>query len=92
MPTSLSTEHLHQLALLGAYARMNELKAEVDAIRRAFPDLSGRRGRPAATANSAEGAGPTPRRRRRTMSAAQRKAVSERMTKYWAARRAGRKK
>jgi hypothetical protein len=32
---------------------------------------------------------PAPRQRKRRMSAAERRAVSERMTKYWADRRAG---
>ena len=76
----LSRSELQRLARLGARARLEELRAEEAAIRRAFPDLF--RGRPA----SAGGAGGS-KRRRRGMSAAARKAVSERMKKYWAARR-----
>ena len=69
----LSREQLRRLARLGAQARLEELKREEAAIRQAFPDL----GRTV----SAGG------RRRSRMSAAARKAVSERMKKYWAARR-----
>ena len=48
----------------------------------------GRRGRLAAARNAAAGNDATTRRgRRRGMSAAQRKAVSARMKKYWAARK-----
>jgi len=74
---------MQRLARLGARARLEELRHEEAAIRRAFPDLVGRGGaKKAAVASSA-----APRRRRRRMSAAARKAVSERMTKYWADRR-----
>ena len=76
----LSREELHRLARLGAKARLEELKKEELAIRAAFPDLGRRSG--GRTAGSA----PSGRRQAR-MSAAARKAVSERMTKYWAARR-----
>ena len=73
----LSRGELQRLARLGAKSRLEELRREEAAIRRAFPDLF-RGGR-------AAGGGGT--RRRRNMSAAARKAVSERMKKYWAARR-----
>jgi hypothetical protein len=66
---------------LGAQARLDEIRREEAAIRAAYPDMfSGRRGRPAAAAAAVV-------RKRRTMSAAGRKAVSERMRKYWAERR-----
>jgi len=86
----LNREELKRLARLGAQARLEELRREEAAIRAAFPDLSGgarrgrRPGRSPAQANAASGGG---RRRRRGMSAAQRRAVSERMKKYWAERR-----
>ena len=87
MPNSLSTDQLRQLAKHGAAARIQELEAEIAAIRGAFPEGGrGRRGRKRGRPAGATGGG-APRRRRR-MSAAARKAVSERMTKYWAARRA----
>jgi hypothetical protein len=74
----LSREDLRRLARLGASARLAELRREEAAIRAAFPDLF--RGIPRSAASTAP-------RRRNHMSAAARKAVSERMTKYWAARR-----
>ena len=79
----LTREELQRLARLGAKSRLDELQREEAAIRRAFPDLfSGRRRQ--ATGARAAGRG---RRRRSNMSATARKAVSERMKKYWAARR-----
>jgi hypothetical protein len=76
----LSRSELQRLARLGAQSRLEELRREEAAIRKAFPDLFGGRGR---RASGAGGGG----RRRGRMSAAARKAVSERMKKYWAARR-----
>jgi hypothetical protein len=85
----LSRNELRRLARLGAKARLEELRQEEAAIKRAFPDLFGGR-RAGRTAESAAGGGR--RRRRSRMSAAARKAVSERMKRYWAARRKGREK
>ena len=79
----LSRDELQRLARLGAKSRLDELRREEAAIRRAFPDLFGR-GRGRQTAASAGAGG---RRRRRGMSAAGRRAVSIRMKKYWAERR-----
>jgi hypothetical protein len=75
---------LKEYARDGAAARVTELEQELADIYRVFPDL--RRGRPSGprTATSARSA---TRRRRPAMSAAQRKAVGERMKKYWAERR-----
>jgi len=86
---NLNQEQLRRLAKLGAVARLEELRQEEAAIRAEFPELFGR-GRRAgangqAAAARAEGSGR--RRRRRGMTASQRKAVSERMRKYWAERR-----
>lgn len=81
---SLNTEQLRRLARLGAIARLEQLKQEEADIRAEFPELFGR-GRRAAVADV-----PRPGRRRgkrKTMSPAARKAVSERMRKYWAERR-----
>ena len=81
----LSPQQLQRLARHGARAVLEELEREAAAIRRAFPDLFGKRGRaPKASAKAAAASGG---RRRRGMSAAARKAVSERMKKYWADRR-----
>ena len=79
---NLNTEQLRRLARLGAIARLEQLKQEEAAIRAEFPELFGR-GRRAAVADVAKPG----RRRRRKMSSAARKAVSERMRKYWAERR-----
>lgn len=80
----LSRDELQRLARLGARARLEELRREEAAIRRTFPDLfSGGRQR-----RGSENQG-TPRRKRSRMSAAARRAVSERMKKYWAERRKG---
>jgi hypothetical protein len=81
----LSRQQLQRLARRGAQALLTELEEEAAAIRRAFPDLFGRgRGRRAGAGTAGATGG---RRRRRGMSPAARKAVSERMKKYWAARR-----
>jgi len=71
-------------ARLGAEARAAELSAELAEIYRAFPALRARGGRPAAAAAAEPG---VRRRRRKPMTAAQKKAVSIRMRKYWAGRR-----
>ncbi len=82
--SDLSRPELERLARLGAQSRLEELRQEEAAIRRAFPDLFGRgRGRKAAAA----GVVVVRRRRRGNMSAAARRAVSIRMKKYWADRR-----
>ena len=81
---------IQQLARVGALARVNELKAEIAEIERAFPDLTGGRrpGRPRATATPTDATAPVAKKRtRKPMTAAQKKAVGERMRKYWAARR-----
>jgi hypothetical protein len=95
----LTKDELHRLARLGALRRLDELRQEEASIRAAFPDLGGartgkRRGRPPRTSPAAAAAsaaaGPKRKRRARKMSAAERKAVSERMRKYWAERRKSR--
>lgn len=87
---NLNQEQLRRLARLGAIARLEQLRQEESAIRAEFPELFGR-GRRAGAANGQAGTataeGGRRRRRRRGMSSAQRKAVSERMRKYWAERR-----
>ena len=80
---NLNQEQLRRLARLGAIARLDELKQEEAAIRKEFPELFGRGRKSASGKTSAGGAGG----RKRAMSAANRKAVSERMRKYWAERR-----
>jgi len=87
LATELSRDELRRLARLGALSRLAELRREEAAIRAAFPDLfRAGRGKAAGTA-----AAPAKRaRKRRKMSAAEKKAVSERMKKYWADRRKAR--
>jgi hypothetical protein len=72
----------------GAEARWVELQAEVASLVKAFPHLSSHtsRGRKPAAAIAAS-SNSAPRRRRSKMTPAQRKAVGERMKKYWAERR-----
>jgi hypothetical protein len=76
---------LKALARVGAAARLRELMAEVDQIRREFPGIDEARQR----RDRREGgrARPAARRGRRKMSAVERKAVSARMKRYWAGRR-----
>jgi hypothetical protein len=95
---SLNQEQLRRLARLGAMSRLEQLRAEEAGIRAEFPELFGGtgrgRGRGRGQAAAAEEAAPTAAgrrrggsRKRRPMSAAEKKAVSERMRKYWADRR-----
>ena len=78
--SSLSIEQLGRLARHGAAAAIVELEREIAAIRSAFPGVGSR-------PVGKRGGG----RKRSGMSAAARKAVSARMKKYWAARRAAKK-
>ena len=84
MAVNLNRRELHRLARLGAQARLEQLERERALILRAFPGIeAGIPGSfPAVPARTRPA-----RRRRRGMSAAQRKAVSTRMRKYWASRR-----
>ena len=79
---NLNNEQLRRLARLGAMARLEQLRQEEAAIRGEFPELFGR-GRRADAATEA----PARRRKRKAMTPAQKKAVSERMRKYWSDRR-----
>ena len=76
----MATFDLKDFARRGAAARVAELTQELTAIYRAFPELR-RRG-----ASAAPAAG-SPVRRRKPMTAAQKREVSRRMKKYWAERR-----
>jgi len=77
----LSRSELQRLARLGAKSRLEELRQEEDAIRHAFPDLFGGRGRGKAVDRT-----PVKRRRRRRgkLSAAGRAAISAAQRKRWA--------
>jgi hypothetical protein len=75
---------LKQYARRGAQIRVAELNTELAEIFRIFPDLrNGGVVDDGQARNTTQGG----RRKRSRMSAAQRKAVSERMRKYWADRR-----
>lgn len=77
----MATFDLKQYALRGAQARVQELQQELTSIYRAFPGL--RRGGGGAAAAASD----RPVRRRKPMTAAQKREVSRRMKKYWAERR-----
>lgn len=79
---SLSAEKLKNLARAGAEVALKELRAEIIAIERTFPELALPRRRRALGRSLAEAT-----RRTRKTSAAARKAISERMKRYWAERR-----
>jgi hypothetical protein len=94
MPRRRKDAHLLELARRGAEVRLSELVQEVKNIIGSFPDLresvdndelplSFIIRRDARRANERK----PHERRRRTLSAAARKAISQRMRKYWAARR-----
>ena len=94
----MAASDLRSWAVKGAEQRLGEIAEEAKVIFQTFPELR-HRGRgfdlPKASAR-ADGSGDMPaavmpRRHRRKMSAAARKAVSARMKEYWAARRGGAK-
>ena len=78
----LSAERLRELARTGAEAMLKQLRAEIIAIERTFPELALSQKRRAVRQafNSA-------RTRVRKMTEDEKKAVSDRMKKYWAERR-----
>ena len=78
----LSVEKLKELARAGAEEALKRLRAEIVAIERTFPELALPQRRRAARAAVKEAKTTT-----RRMTAAARKAVSERMRKYWAERK-----
>lgn len=80
--TRLSAERIRQLAVTGAQTLLKQLRAEIVAIERTFPELALPRRR-----REARRAVKTARTRTRQMSAAAKRAVSQRMKKYWAERR-----
>ena len=97
MPSPRKDAHLYDLARRGAEARLGDLLHELKLLANLFPDLADsfdpdelpvnfllKKG-----ARPARGARSRPRPR---MSAAARKAVSDRMKRYWATRRAAAKK
>jgi len=88
----LTEAEIHRLARLGAAAKLAQLEREIASLKRAFPGLKPRPAHapsplPDGSIHVPQGP-PVPHQSRRTpMSAAERKAVSERMKRYWDARR-----
>ena len=78
----LSADRIHELARTGAEVTLRQLRAEILAIERTFPELALPQRRRAVRAAVDQAANRT-----RRMSAAARKAVSQRMKRYWAERR-----
>ena len=78
----LSTERLKQLARAGAETALKQLRAEIIAIERTFPELALPHARRTVRRSMKR-----VEQRGREMSAAARKALSQRMKKYWAERR-----
>ena len=82
---------LRRFAALGAYARIEQLQAEIDEIRAAFPRL--RRvptGGPSSGGTTAQTGEGKPRKRRK-MSAAARKRIGDAQRKRWAKQKAATK-
>lgn len=79
MARDSTLDDLRRAGRLSAMRRLDELRREEAAIRVAFPELFAGPGGRVATR--------VPAKTRATMPTAMRKAVSERMKKYWAARR-----
>jgi hypothetical protein len=80
--TGLSAGRLRELARTGAEAILKQLRAEIIAIERTFPELALPNKR-----RAVRQAFQKARKRVRAMTEAEKKAVSERMKKYWAERR-----
>ncbi len=98
MATELSKDDMRRFARLGAMKRLDDMRREEAAIRHTFPELfagATAAAAPKATtgikakqaARASKGTAPAKARKRSTMSSAMRKEVSDRMKKYWAARR-----
>jgi hypothetical protein len=79
---TLSAEKIRELARAGAEVTIKRLRAEIIAIERTFPELGLPRRRRAARKAVKQATKQT-----RRMSAAARKAISQRMQRYWAERR-----
>ena len=80
MAKRVSTAELRNWARAGAKARIQELSVEIERIRAAFPSEFGLAG------------GQKKRRKKRKLSAAGRKAISDAAKARWAKVRAGKKK
>ena len=92
MAKRIAQAELRALALVGARARLMTLRTEIASLVRLFPELG--RGNQLKAGGETAGVRKRSKKpgRKHPMSAAERKAVSERMRKYWAERRAARGK
>jgi uncharacterized protein YicC (UPF0701 family) len=91
------SSHILEMARKGAEHRYEELQAEITALVKHFPHVARKAGAQIAKtvsqgAAAVEVEAPKVRRRAKKMSAAARKAVSDRMRKYWAKQRIGKKR
>ena len=85
--------HILELARKGAEARYQELRIELEALVKDFPHVAEQAGAALGrTVGRTEAQVRRSVQRGRRMSVAARKAVSVRMKKYWAERRAGKKR
>jgi hypothetical protein len=78
----LTAQKLRDLARTGAEVALKRLRAEIIAIERTFPELALSRRRRAVRRSVKDATNRT-----RRVSAAARKAISQRMKRYWAERR-----
>jgi hypothetical protein len=83
----LSAARVRELAREGAEKLVNQLRAEIVAIERTFPELALPQRR-----RQLQQAVRRAQKQTRTMSASARKAVSQRMKKYWAERKKAHRK
>lgn len=81
--TGLDVARLRQLARVGAEVTLNRLRDEIAVIERTFPELAN----PTRRRQVVQSAAKQTRVTTRKMSAAAKKAVSQRMKRYWAERR-----
>jgi hypothetical protein len=85
MPNDLNTQKLREYARAGAEAALNQLRAEIIAIERTFPELALTKPRRALRQSVQRAT-----KRTAAWSASARKEVSKRMKRYWAERRKAR--
>jgi hypothetical protein len=81
-------DRFQEFARVGAAVRLAQLHEEVRQIYKAFPGLRfQKRETPKANGVTDGTATPAARRKRRVFSASEKKAISDRMKKYWADRK-----
>jgi hypothetical protein len=86
------SDRFREFAQLGAAVRLEQLRAEIRQIYQAFPALRFQKrasgpGARRATDDASPKKEQRSRRKKRRLSAAQKKAISDRMKKYWANRK-----